>query len=68
MYDDDFGLYYLETSDNLKKETTSDSKAWCSYVWYPIILIRSTVWNCKKCDCKKEDYEKQYEVPKWGGL
>ena len=32
-------------------------KRYCVHDWKAILLINSTVYNCCKCDLKKEDYE-----------
>lgn len=38
-----------------------DVLAWsqktCYHDWKPILLLTSTVYNCKKCNVKKEEYE-----------
>lgn len=36
-----------------------DLKKLCKHEWYAIELISSIVYNCKHCDCKKEEYEKK---------
>jgi hypothetical protein len=30
----------------------------CYHVWKPILLLHTTVFNCQKCDAKKEEIEK----------
>jgi hypothetical protein len=38
-----------------------DRLAWnqqlCYHDWIPILLLTSTVYNCRKCNVKKEEYE-----------
>lgn len=29
----------------------------CYHDWKPILLLTSTVYNCKKCNVKREEYE-----------
>lgn len=33
------------------------TQRYCSHEWIPILLITSTVYDCKLCKVKKEDYE-----------
>jgi hypothetical protein len=35
----------------------------CYHDWIPIMLLTSTVYDCRKCKIKKEDYE-DYEKNK----
>ena len=41
--------------------TEEERIAWnqqiCYHEWKPIILLTSTVYNCKKCNVKREEYE-----------
>lgn len=61
----DFGTYdYLSP----KIEATSKDKPnqrWCNHEWYAIDLgFGPYVYNCKHCDMKKEDYEKEQKRKK----
>jgi hypothetical protein len=46
---------------NSKKEDIEASISWdkqmCSHEWKAVVLIRTTVYNCIRCDVKKEDFE-----------
>ena len=75
MYDDEgddihpLGEYYNSgndwdyTSENHSAASSSSEKPnqrWCKHEWYGINLgFGPMVYNCKKCDMKKEDYEKE---------
>jgi len=44
-----------------KKEEEEAALPWdkqmCHHDWKAIVLIRTTVYNCIRCDLKKEDFE-----------
>lgn len=31
----------------------------CSHEWKAVVGLKNTWYNCKKCDIKKEDYDKE---------
>ena len=47
--------------DSKKIEEDSSSLSWdkqmCHHDWMPILLLTSTVYNCRKCNAKKEEFE-----------
>jgi len=51
---DDFGFDF-DVEEYYAKETVPDVPSYCFHEWKPILLIRSTVYNCVKCDKKKEE-------------
>lgn len=51
---DDFGFDF-DVEEYYPKETAPDVPSYCFHEWKPILLIRSTVYNCVKCDKKKEE-------------
>ena len=63
MWFDSNNYYYGDNQKNSKDEEDCDldlkySQRVCVHSWTPIVLISSTVYNCSKCDIKKEEYEK----------
>jgi hypothetical protein len=42
--------------ENTEKELTIKQNV-CYHEWSPILLLTSTVWDCKKCKAKKEEVE-----------
>jgi hypothetical protein len=62
MFDDDWDIYdKWNNSDRYSECSNEDSKPnkYCRHEWKPTVLIISTVYDCKKCGIKKEEYEKQ---------
>lgn len=47
--DDDFGTYSPDGPPPLPK------RRYCNHEWKTILLLTSTVYDCKKCGIKKED-------------
>jgi hypothetical protein len=47
--------------DSKKKEENESALPWdkqmCHHDWKAVVLIRTTVYNCIRCDVKKEDFE-----------
>ena len=48
--------------DSIKSKEQEEILSWtqktCYHEWIPTVLIISTVYDCKKCGVKKEDYER----------
>lgn len=55
-FEDDFG-YFDERRTEEPPLFIPENQRHCWHDWMPIQLIFSTVYNCKKCGMKKEDYE-----------
>lgn len=53
--------YNYLTPQEEKDNDLEWSQRYCNHDWKPILLIRSTVYDCKKCNVKKEVYEKWKE-------
>jgi hypothetical protein len=69
MFDDDFALFFEDSYDTVSnKDGLSLDQSWCQHVWIGTQLIFSTVYDCKLCKCKKEEWERENNIPKWGGL
>lgn len=68
MFDDDFALFFDDDRDNINKDGLTIDQSWCSHDFIPVLLLTSTVWDCRKCGIHKERYEKENNNPKWGGL
>lgn len=65
FYDDgdsDFFMFDSDFKEDKKEDSKDDSltmeQHWCNHEWKSIQLIMSTVYNCKKCDAKKEVVDK----------
>lgn len=48
-YDDDYAPYVPQT---IERE--------CKHEWKPILLLTNTVWDCRLCGKKKEEWEKEH--------
>lgn len=69
MFDDDFALFFEDSYDTVSnKDGLSLDQSWCSHDFKPVLLLTSTVFNCFKCGIHKEQYDKEKNNPKWGGL
>lgn len=55
-----FGEVYSELDDD--EIDIFFSQKVCNHKWKPIVLITSTVYDCEKCEVKKEEYERWREV------
>jgi len=44
---------------NKPEVVNSIDQKYCNHEWKEILLLNTTVYNCKHCDKKKEDYEKE---------
>lgn len=50
-----------QLSTELKQDVWSDDdqqlelQYYCAHTWKPILLLFTTVWDCKKCGAKKEE-------------
>lgn len=55
--DSDFGTYgnYWIDPDSAINERDRQPNRVCTHEWIPILLVRSTVYDCAKCGIKKED-------------
>lgn len=51
-----FDYGYAEYEDEEKRLT--EKKDTCYHEWIPIMLLTSSVWDCKKCGAKREEVEK----------
>lgn len=68
MFDDDFALFFGDKDDTINKDSLTLDQKWCSHEFIPVLLLTSTVWDCKKCGVHKEQYERENNIQKWGGL
>lgn len=61
MFDDDWDLYDKWQGSDWSPEWRDEPPPvpLCNHEWKSILLITSTVYDCKKCGMKKEDYDKQ---------
>ena len=57
--DDDYSLFEDFCPSFLDNIELEYDKIYCNHDWKPILLLFSTVYDCKKCGIKKEDKDKK---------
>jgi hypothetical protein len=58
-FDDEYDFEFEgEVPPPLPKLESEYDRIYCDHSWKPILLVFSTVFDCRKCGMKKEDYEK----------
>lgn len=62
MFDDDWDLYGKWEGAEWVREYDCDLPPKlpnCNHEWRPVLLLISTVYDCKKCGIKKEQHDKE---------
>jgi hypothetical protein len=59
-------MWYDSWEDQPEPPELPEIKQGCSirHEWKPVLLLTTTVFNCKFCDMKKEDFEKKHGLIK----
>lgn len=61
MSGDDFGDWFDDYYKSKKSEDWDDAYYPCRHEWAPVLLLITTVYDCKKCGMKKEYYDKEVQ-------